>query len=443
MADNVVIPATGSGDATPTVATDDVGGAHYQKIKVDGGGDGLSVPIVAGQQTMAASLPVVIASNQSAVAVSGPLTDTQLRATAVPVSGTVTASGPLTDTQLRATPVPVSGTVTASGPLTDTQLRATAVPISGTVTATVTGATITGDVTVIQGTATNLKTQAEAYQGGVAVGAAAPLQVSLANTGANATAVKVDGSAATQPVSGTVTAAQATAANLNATVVGAGTAGTANAGVVTVQGIASMTKLLVTPDANSAVNVAQINGVTPLMGNGATGTGALRVSIADDSTGIVALTTGSALVGYVGVKSTYAGKVTLTTTNWVSLANGSGWQSVAIDTTGARDVHFWLETQSTGTAYCDFYIATKLSNGTGYTDGATGTEGTFTAANRLNSRYLGSVRLNNAQGQGELCLSDIYGGALPKNIVLIGINNAGAAINSTAGNTVFEYELVN
>lgn len=46
----------------------------------------------------------------------------------------ITASGtlvsPLTDTQLRATPVPVSGTVTASGPLTDAQLRASAVPVS-------------------------------------------------------------------------------------------------------------------------------------------------------------------------------------------------------------------------------------------------------------------------------------------------------------------------
>ena len=39
-------------------------------------------------------------------------------------------SAGLTDTQLRATPVPVSGTVTASGPLTDTQLRASAVPVS-------------------------------------------------------------------------------------------------------------------------------------------------------------------------------------------------------------------------------------------------------------------------------------------------------------------------
>ena len=61
----------------------------------------------------------------SAVPVSGPLTDTQLRASAVPVSG------PLTDTQLRASAVPVSGTVTAvTGGLTDTQLRASAVPVS-------------------------------------------------------------------------------------------------------------------------------------------------------------------------------------------------------------------------------------------------------------------------------------------------------------------------
>jgi len=69
-----------------------------------------------------------------AVPISGALTDGQLRATPVPVSGTVTASGPLTDAQLRAVAVPVSGTVTASGPLTDTQLRNSAVPVSGPLT---------------------------------------------------------------------------------------------------------------------------------------------------------------------------------------------------------------------------------------------------------------------------------------------------------------------
>lgn len=40
----------------------------------------------------------------------------------------------------------------------------------------------------------------------------------------------------------------------------------------------------VTIAANSAVNVAQINGVTPLMGNGVTGTGSQRVTIASDNT---------------------------------------------------------------------------------------------------------------------------------------------------------------
>lgn len=115
-----------------------------------------------------AKLPVLLSSapasdtGQSAIAVriisqlgagsgggsSGGLTDTELRATAVPVSGTVTASdggGSLTvDGSVSVSNFPatqaVSGTVTAnagtgtmavSGPLTDTQLRATAVPVSG------------------------------------------------------------------------------------------------------------------------------------------------------------------------------------------------------------------------------------------------------------------------------------------------------------------------
>lgn len=48
-------------------------------------------------------------------------------------------------------------------------------------------------------------------------------------------------------------------------------------------------KLLVTPDsvalpANQSVNVAQINGVTTLMGNGVTGTGSQRVTVASDNT---------------------------------------------------------------------------------------------------------------------------------------------------------------
>jgi hypothetical protein len=60
-------------------------------------------------------------------AVTGPLTDTQLRATALPVSGTFwQATQPISGS------VSITGTQTVTGPLTDTQLRASAVPVSGT-----------------------------------------------------------------------------------------------------------------------------------------------------------------------------------------------------------------------------------------------------------------------------------------------------------------------
>jgi hypothetical protein len=173
-----------------------------------------------------------------------------------------------------------------------------------------------------------------------------PVQVSLANTAANSTAVKVDGSAVTQPVSAAslpLPSGAATSTKQPAL----GTAGSASSDVLTVQGVASMTalkvdgsavtqpvsgtvtanagtgtfgtnvsqlagtttdtnsgnksagtlrvvlatdqpaltnKLLVTPDANSAVNLAQAAGNTLLTGNGATGTGSPRVTIASDNT---------------------------------------------------------------------------------------------------------------------------------------------------------------
>lgn len=77
----------------------------------------------------------------------GGLTNAELRASPVPVdiggngsititSGTVTVSNEVEVTNSTGNPIPISGTVTAntglSQPLTDTQLRATAVPVSGT-----------------------------------------------------------------------------------------------------------------------------------------------------------------------------------------------------------------------------------------------------------------------------------------------------------------------
>lgn len=166
-----------------------------------------------------------------------------------------------------------------------------------------------------------------------------------------------------------------------------GTAGTASADVITIQGIAAMTKLLVTPDsvalpanqsvnvnqlagttpdtnsgvksagtlrvvlatdqpaltnkllvtpdsvalpANQSVNISQINGVTPLMGNGASGTGAPRVTIANDSTGIL------------------AGVTTVTTVTTCSTLTGGGIAHDGADSGNPLKVGFKAETSPKG-----------------------------------------------------------------------------------------------
>jgi hypothetical protein len=183
------------------------------------------------------------------------LTDTQLRATPVPVSGTVTASGPLTDTQLRASAVPVSGTffqstqpvslatntpdvtdraarllghvtvdaaptTVVTGPLTDTQLRASAVPVSSTQLPVALAAGgglkvegIVGGVAQPVSLATNtpdVTDRAARLLGHVTVDSAPTTAVTgpLTDTQLRASAVPVSGTffQATQPVSGTVTA---------------------------------------------------------------------------------------------------------------------------------------------------------------------------------------------------------------------------------------------
>lgn len=117
------------------------------------------------------------------------------------------------------------------------------------------------------------------------------LHVNLRDSSGNEiTALPVTGTfwQTTQPISASslpLPSGAATAAKQPAL----GTAGTASSDVITIQGIASMTKLLVTPDsvalpANQSVNISQINAVTPLMGNGVTGTGSQRVTIASDNT---------------------------------------------------------------------------------------------------------------------------------------------------------------
>jgi len=136
--------------------------------------------------------------------VSGPLTDTQLRATAVPVSGTFyQATQPISGS------VSITGTAAVSGPLTDTQLRATAVPVSGTfyqATQPISGSVSITGTAAVSAASLPLPTGAATAAKQPALGAAGtPSADVLTVQGATSmTALKVDGSGVTQPVSGSV-----------------------------------------------------------------------------------------------------------------------------------------------------------------------------------------------------------------------------------------------
>ena len=108
---------------TAAVATDDVTGVgHYQRVKItDGTPDGTQY--IPG--TTATGLLVDVSQVRGTVAVAGPVTNSELRATALPV----TTDG-LTNTQLRASAVPVSQAKFASAAVSAVAANAAAVTLA-------------------------------------------------------------------------------------------------------------------------------------------------------------------------------------------------------------------------------------------------------------------------------------------------------------------------
>lgn len=257
----------------------------------------------------------------------------------------IAVTGPLTDTELRATPVPVSGTVSTGG-LTDTQLRATAVPVSlATLPALVAGSAVIGNVRIDQTTP--------------------------------GTTNKVD----------------------------IGTNGT----------VAINTAI---PAGNN--NIGDVDIVT-----------------------LPALVAGSALVGYVGGKNTYAAAATITVT-LNSLTNTSSRESTAFFSNAFKDylIRCKMRGQAGSTLGVNVYVYESL-NDTTYTDGATGSDAAFTTANRKNSRFLGTVQMNGTSDViATFRTSDIFATA-PIKGGLIFDNESGGTLDTTAGNFVIEYMGIN
>lgn len=245
----------------------------------------LPLPSGAATETTLAKLPVAQASTTSGQ--SGPI-----------IQGAVTTAAP-TYTTAQTNPL----SLTTAGALR-TDSSATTQPISGTVTANA---------------GTNLNTSALALDATLTGGTQKTKIVDTGGTNvatvSAAGAVKVDGSAVTQPISGSVTVSgtstvtQGTTpwvenvSQFGGTNISTGT-GTSGAGIprVTISSDSSLA-------ANQSVNVAQMNGVTVSMGAGTTGTGVQRVVLPTDQSAIPVSQSGTWTVQPGNTANTTAWKV--------------------------------------------------------------------------------------------------------------------------------------
>lgn len=256
MSDNTTLNSGSGGD---TVASDDIGGIKYQRIKPTIGADGTAVdvvPVSNGLDTTATGVPAVGLVAQLDDAATGTVTENQFAPVRMSSRRALLVEGVASGTKVLTTPDLPSGASTAAKQ-----------PALGT------AGTASSDVITVQGVASMTKLLVT------------PDSVAL-------------------PANQSVNVAQL-AGTTTDTNSGTKSAGTLRVVIATDQP-ALTNKLLVTPDsvalpANQSVNVAQINGVTTTMGNGASGTGVQRVTLANDSTGILAtvstVTTVSTLTG--------------------------------------------------------------------------------------------------------------------------------------------------
>lgn len=152
MADNVSFQSAtlATPAAATSIATDDVGGTHYQRVKLDAGGDGASVPILAGTGAAASAIRVALADSSTCAATqSGTWNITNISGTiSLPTGAATAAKQPALGTAGTAS----SDVITVQGIASMVALKvdgsAVTQPVSGTVTVQDGGGAITVDGTV-------------------------------------------------------------------------------------------------------------------------------------------------------------------------------------------------------------------------------------------------------------------------------------------------------
>ena len=131
---------------------------------------------------------------------------------------------------------------------------------------------------------------------------------------------------------------------------------------------------------------------------------------------------------------TYGTKTAITMTSLNSLASTSACQSSAVDNTVNKFddavIQVALAAGTTNLGAIDFYVASSLSDST-YADGATGTDGTFTATSRKNSIWIGNVQVSASIASVstfQRSVASCFNGVMPSKWTLIAINNSGVGL---------------
>lgn len=148
------------------------------------------------------------------------------------------------------------------------------------------------------------------------------------------------------------------------------------------------------------------------------------------------------------IQSKYGSNNQSVTCTITSLTNTSMRQSTAVDNTTNLFldalVQVKIKTNASGTAgsgYVAIYAAATADGGTDYTDGATGSDGGFTATSPPNVRLIGIINaVSNATTYvgGPFSVAAAFGGVLPDHWVIIVENQTGATLDASVGSVWYQ-----
>lgn len=131
-----------------------------------------------------------------------------------------------------------------------------------------------------------------------------------------------------------------------------------------------------------------------------------------------------------------------------SLTNTSARQSTAVDNTTNLFIDalvaLTIKTNASGTSatgHVDVYAYATVDGGSTYTDGATGSDGSFTPTSPTNLRLIGSINCvaNAATYQGgPFSVAAAFGGVLPAKWGIVVINNTSATLDASVGSAQYQ-----